>query len=176
MKELKKMILATPQEIDETEFREFIAEFRAANEKLVPYSINQRDFNFETLIQSLINESKGIDLADDWVPASTFFLIDNNNKILGATNIRHRLTEALKIEGGHIGYGIRPGQRSKGYGTKILKLALQKIKEMGINKILITCNKENTHSAKVITNNDGKLDSEISKDGRIVQRYWVEIT
>ncbi|MDO9576609.1 MAG: GNAT family N-acetyltransferase, partial [Candidatus Cloacimonadales bacterium] len=103
----------------------------------------------------------------------TLFLVDDAGKIYGAANIRHRLTENLKIEGGHIGYGIRPSQRGKGYGTKLLRLALQKIKELGIAKALITCDKENTHSAKVITNNGGRLDSEIAKDGRIVQRYWV---
>jgi predicted acetyltransferase len=166
--------LLEPQGINEAEFREFITEFRTANEKLVPYSINQRDFNFQKLIKSLQDESNGIGIQDDWVPTSTYFLVNNNNKILGATNIRHQLTENLKIEGGHIGYGIRPNQRGKGLGTLQLKLALQKIKEFGINKVLITCNKENTHSAKVITKNGGIFDSEIEKEDRIVQRYWVE--
>ncbi|MDO9577212.1 MAG: hypothetical protein Q7J16_04955, partial [Candidatus Cloacimonadales bacterium] len=54
------MKLLEPQEINESEFREFITEFRTANEKLVPYSIIQRDFNFQTFIKSLQDESQGI--------------------------------------------------------------------------------------------------------------------
>jgi predicted acetyltransferase len=168
------MRLLEPQHIKEAEFQEFISEFETAGEKLVPYSLNMKGLDFQTYIQSLIDESRGIEIAVNWVPASTFFLVDDHNKILGAVNIRHKLTENLEIEGGHIGYGIRPSQRSKGLGTLQLKLALHEARELGIDKVLITCSKDNTGSAKVIQNNGGKLDSEIMKEGRIVQRWWVK--
>jgi predicted acetyltransferase len=85
------------------------------------------------------------------------------------------LTENLRIEGGHIGYGIRPSARNQGCGTKILELALEKVREMGIKQVLVTCDKDNVHSARVIQKNGGKLDSEIEKDNKIIQRYWIEL-
>jgi len=168
------MKLIEPLEIDENEFNDFISEFKAANEKLVPYSIDQRDKDFQTYVRSLHDESMGIGISEKWVPASTYFLVDNKDKIYGAVNIRHRLTDNLRIEGGHVGYGIRPSVRNQGYGTMILELALEKIRGMNIRDVLVTCDIDNVGSAKVIQNNGGVLDSEVEKDGNTIQRYWIK--
>ena len=162
-------------EIDEIEFIEFVNEFKSANERFVPYSLNQKDKDFQTYIRRLQEESLGIDIPENWVPASTYFLVDETHKIFGAVNIRHRLTDNLMIEGGHVGYGIRPSVRNQGYGTKILKMALDILREMNVEDVLVTCDKDNIGSAKVIQNNGGKLDSEIEKDEAIIQRYWIKI-
>ena len=169
------MKLKNPVEIDEIEFIEFVNEFKSANERFVPYSLNQKDMDFQTYIRRLQEESLGIDIPENWVPASTYFLVDETHKIFGAVNIRHRLTDNLMIEGGHVGYGIRPSVRNQGYGTKILKMALDILREMNVEDVLVTCDKDNIGSAKVIQNNGGKLDSEIEKDEAIIQRYWIKI-
>ena len=52
--------------------------------------------------------------------------LQHHNRIIGAVNIRHSLTEHLFNAGGHIGYGIRPSERRKGYATKLLALSLEK--------------------------------------------------
>ena len=169
------MKLKDPVEIDEIEFIEFVNEFKSANERFVPYSLNQKDMDFQTYIRRLQEESLGIDIPENWVPASTYFLVDETHKIFGAVNIRHRLTDNLMIEGGHVGYGIRPSVRNQGYGTKILKMALDILREMNVEDVLVTCDKDNIGSAKVIQNNGGKLDSEIEKDEAIIQRYWIKI-
>jgi predicted acetyltransferase len=114
----------------------------------------------------------------DKVPANTFFAVrDHDKKIIGMVNIRHKLNEKLKIKGGYIGYSVRPSERRKGYATEILKLGLEKLKEMGINKVLVTCDKDNIGSAKTIQNNLGILKDElVDKDtGKIIQRYWIII-
>ncbi|MCD4817877.1 MAG: GNAT family N-acetyltransferase [Candidatus Cloacimonetes bacterium] len=85
------------------------------------------------------------------------------------------MIDKLRIEGGHIGYGIRPSARNQGYGTKILELALKKVSEIGIKKVLVTCDKQNIHSARIILKNGGKFDSEIEYNNKIVQRYWIEL-
>jgi predicted acetyltransferase len=167
--------LVTPKEITEEEFNAFIDEFKDSGEELVPYSLNPRGRNFQEYITSLCDEGMGKGISDTWVPASTYFLVDETSKIYGAVNIRHRLTEKLKVLGGHIGYGIRPSMRKKGYGTRILTLALEKIKELGVNKVLITCAKDNVGSALIIRNNGGKLDSEVEIDNIIRQRYWITL-
>ena len=120
-------------------------------------------------------QARGKGIPENWVPASTYFLVNNKGKIYGAVNVRHRLTKYLMIEGGHIGFGIRPSVRNQGYGTKILELTFDKVRQMGIKKVLITCYKDNVYSSRVIIKNGGILDSEIEKDNEIIQRFWIEL-
>ena len=97
-----------------------------------------------------------------------------DSKIVGTINIRYKLNDYLLRIGGHIGYGIRPSERCKGYATKMLALALEKCRELGIDKALVTCDKDNLGSAKTIINNGGVLENEYTEsDGNIVQRYWI---
>lgn len=115
------------------------------------------------------------DEADGKVPDSVFFLLDEDrDRLLGAVNIRHYLNEKLLIDGGHIGDGIRPSERRKGYATEMIRLALVECKRLGIDKVLITCDKDNIGSAKSIRKNGGILENEfVTSDGDIVQRYWI---
>src|SRR5699024_69328 len=100
----------------------------------------------------------------------------NEKRIIGAVNIRHQLTEVLFNSGGHIGYGIRPTERRKGYATKLLSLSLEKAQELGIKKVLVVCDKTNLGSLKVIRNNNGIVASDfVEDDGNIVQRFWIEL-
>jgi predicted acetyltransferase len=167
--------LINPSRIIEKEFVHFIAEFNEKNERLTPYSLEQGSLSFSQYIQSLNDEAKGRSLRENWVPATTFFLVNNEGVILGATNIRHKLTEALKSIGGHIGYGIRPSVRGAGYGSAILQLALIKAKNIGLQKVLLTCNKTNISSAKIILKNKGYLDSEETIGNEIIQRYLIKL-
>jgi predicted acetyltransferase len=111
---------------------------------------------------------------DDVVPAVTYFgMVDG--KIVGAINIRYRINERLALYGGHIGYGIRPSERRKGYASEMLRLALIKCRELGIERALVTCNKENIGSARTILKNGGVFEDEIENDGFVTQRYWIAI-
>ncbi len=116
--------------------------------------------------------------SEEMVPSETFFLIrENDNKLLGIINIRLALNERLLKRGGHIGYGVRPTERRKGYNTYQLKCALKFCKEKGIEKALITCHKDNIASAKCIQNSGGVLENEVVDplDGKVIQRYWVDV-
>lgn len=112
---------------------------------------------------------------DGRVPTSVFFLLDEErNRLLGAVDIRHYLNEFLLREGGHIGDGIRPSERRKGYGTEILRLALIECRKLGIERVLVTCYKDNVGSAKAIQKNGGVLENEyVNEDGKVDQRYWI---
>ena len=111
-----------------------------------------------------------------YVPSSLYYAYDEERDIMvGAVNIRHYLNENLLFDGGHIGDGVRPSERRKGYATKIISLALEECKKLGIDKVLITCNKDNIGSKKSIINNGGVLENEvIDSEGIVVQRYWIE--
>ena len=111
------------------------------------------------------------------VPDSVFFCLDiDRNRLVGAVNIRHYLTDFLLREGGHIGDGIRPNERRKGYATAMIKLALEECKKLGIKRVLLVCDKDNIGSAKSIINNGGVLENEfIDAEDKVVQRYWIDV-
>lgn len=95
---------------------------------------------------------------------------------MGAVNIRHELNDKLFNSGGHIGYGIRPGERHNGYGSEILRLSLEKTKELGITKVLIVCDAMNEPSRKVILRNGGIQDADyVESNGNVVERFWIDI-
>lgn len=156
------------------ELFEMMDEWTSANEKIIPWSIRRCDY------RDIDNYMKNLEVKDafgEYVEDSTYFLLDTDqNKFLGAVNIRHSLNEKLLKSGGHIGDGIRPSQRNKGYGTKIIALALEKCKALGIEKVLMTCDKTNVASARTIIKNGGKLENEVLCDEVIVQRYWIDNT
>ncbi len=111
-----------------------------------------------------------------YVPQSTYFCYDDSTqRMVGAVSIRHYLNDYLLHFGGHVGDGIRPSERNKGYGKAMIALALDKCKEMGLVRVLFVCDKVNVASAKIIVANGGELENEKMHDDRIVQRYWITI-
>lgn len=155
------------------QIKDMLDEWTASGEKIIPYAIRRLDYNdFEHYCENL--EVK--DARDGLVPDSTFFCLDEERNIMvGAVNIRHYLNEALLKNGGHIGDGVRPSERRKGIATKMISLALEECRKLGIDKVLMVCDKENIGSAKSIINNGGILENEITVDGIIEQRYWIEL-
>lgn len=112
-------------------------------------------------------------LKPERVGADFYWLVDVDEKrFIGEITIRHRLNEALALRGGHIGYVIRSDAWGKGYGTRMLAMALEKAKEMGLEKVLITCNDSNTASARVMEKNGCVLSDKVMTEGSLTRRYW----
>ncbi len=160
----------------EKQLGEMIDEWKADQEKNhtnhSPWAIFKNDWHdFDRYLNEL--EIKSADGRK--VPDSVFFLLDEErDRLLGAVNIRHYLNESLLREGGHIGDGIRPSERNKGYGTELVRLALEECRKLGINRVLMTCDKDNIASARTIVKNGGVLENEfVNSDGEIEQRYWI---
>ena len=151
---------------------EMMDEWCATGEKIVPYAIRKNDYHdFQYYLDNLqITEE-----VDGKVPDTTFFCLDvDRNIFVGAVNIRHYLTEEMLVNAGHIGDGIRPSERRKGYATAMIGLALIEAKKLGIHRVLMCCDKENIASAKSIINNGGILENEVVVNGVTEQRYWIE--
>ncbi len=148
-------------------------EWYACGEKIIPYAIRRLDYHdFENYSKNL----EVTDTSDGLVPDSTFFCLDEDRNIMvGAVNIRHYLNDSLLLNGGHIGDGVRPSERRKGIATEMIRLALSECKRLGIDKVLMVCDKENIGSAKSIINNGGVLENEVLVDGVTEQRYWIDI-
>lgn len=166
-----KLIKASDQY--RAQITDMLDEWHQTGEKIIPYAIRRTDYHdFDNYCENLEvkDETGGL------VPDSTFFCLDEDrNIIVGAVNIRHYLNDALLLNGGHIGDGVRPSERRKGYATGMIRLALDECRKLGIQKVLMVCDKENIASAKTILKNGGVLENEIDVDGVIEQRYWIEL-
>jgi predicted acetyltransferase len=158
------------------EYLSFYQEWKESEEKMILWVISKDPSDFEGMVQSILNNERGENLPVGWVPDSTFWLVEQQERILGVVNIRHSLTEKLAEAGGHIGYGIRPSERRKGYATKLLSLSLEKAKGLGIKRALIVCDAENLGSKRTILKNGGISDADfIEEDGNIINRFWIDL-
>ena len=112
----------------------------ANNTNHSPWVIFKNDpHDFDTYMKNLETKEE----TDTWVPDSVFFLLDTErNILLGAVNIRHWLKGELVRTGGHIGDGIWPSERRKGYATEMIRLALLECKKLGLDRVLMVCEKE----------------------------------
>lgn len=139
--------------------------------------ISDLEKNLTSFITKQINRSQGKDLPERFVAETVYWLVEND-EFIGRTVIRHELTETLLREGGHIGYAIKPSKRKKGYGREMLKLALLKAKELGLKKVLLTCNENNFGSKKIIESNGGTFQDRIFLQERKPWklRYWISLT
>ncbi len=111
------------------------------------------------------------------VASTTFFAVrPSDGRIVGTIDVRHRLNDFLRSYGGHIGYGVRPTERNKGYATQMLKLALAYARQIGLTKVMLACNRDNEASRRTILKCNGVLEREfLHTDGHIVQVYWITI-
>ena len=110
------------------------------------------------------------------VPSSTYLAVrEKDNYIVGMIDIRHYLNEYLTQVGGNIGYGVRKTERNKGYAKQMLKLALEKCKELKIKKVLITCDEDNIASEKVILSANAKLEDIRNVNGENKKRFWIDL-
>lgn len=171
---MKLELLRANNEMEE-QYYDFINEWENCGEEIVPYAARLLDMDYKSWLEHTYKMENKDTCPAHLVPAHTYFLVLENKRIVGAINIRHYLNDYLFNFGGHIGYGIRPSERKKGYAALMLSMALPIAKELGINKALITCDKNNAGSAKTIINNGGVLENEVIEDGEITQRYWIEL-
>lgn len=155
------------------EYLDMINEWSNTGERMIPFILRFDCSNFDSFLEEIHKLKTNRDLGENKVNSSTFLLVNNEGRVLGATNIRHELNEQLLKMGGHIGYGIRPSERKKGYASQLLSLALEKARSLEIRRVLVTCDKDNFGSARTILRNNGRLDSEDIVDGVAIQRYWI---
>lgn len=112
------------------------------------------------------------------VPGSTYFMIrESDDKIVGMFNLRHYLNDYLKKFGGHIGYGIRPSERRKGYAKIQLYFALLEAQKLGIDKVMVDCVNTNIGSEKTIQALGGVFDCEVVEEShnRTLRNYWINV-
>jgi len=166
------LYLRFPELQDEKEYLEYLKEWEDSS-KIIPFSSKLQGRDFKTFVEEIPLREQGLIDPEHRVPELVMFLVDEASNIYGVLSFRLKLNDHLLAYDGHIGYGIRPSQRGKGYGKLILKLALEIAKEREFEKVLITCNEENLRSEAVILSQGGKLENKVYKTDGYIKRYWI---
>jgi predicted acetyltransferase len=150
---------------------EFVAEGRDVELRTLPQHACFADF-----VDELADWSRGLRLQSGWAPESTFWLVDDE-WFIGKVEIRHRLTDTLRRRGGHVGYAIRPSARRRGHGRMAMWQALGPCRDLGLHKVLVTCDVTNEASRRIIVGCGGVLEDVVRLPDREVgtMRYWIDV-
>ncbi len=119
---------------------------------------------FDAWIRRLMNESIHC----------TYRWIVENGEVLGGIALRHGFTDFIKIAG-HIGYGIKPSARRRGFASWALEKMLAEAKNLGIKRVLLVCEADNRASAGMIESQGGVQENESDTPNPKVRRYWIEL-
>lgn len=171
---MKDLILRFPTLEDKEAWIEYYSEFLENNNNSDPLNYSKYK-NYEDFLIGIGKEECLIRTTSKTIPTSSYLLI-KENRIIGHIFIHHYIDlDVLRDYEGHIGYGIRPSKRNNGYGTKMLSLALEKCRDLSLEEVLISCDKENIPSSKVIEKNNGKLleESYIPEENAIFKKYKI---
>ncbi len=166
--------LIKPTALFKESYLEALKEFQ---EEKLPWVVNLNiaDLrnNFEKFIEAQLNKQT-LWTKDSPVDVTELWAILNETYV-GRISIRHKLNHDLEIMGGHIGYDTRPSYRGRGIATSMLRQALPIAKQLGISKVLITCDDNNLASIKIIEKNGGVLKDTkpLNEGGPLKRYYWI---
>jgi predicted acetyltransferase len=171
------VLLTAPDLCFEDAFRRYVDDYRRAGDatRLAKYAAGASDY--PAYIESLRLATTGKGLAEGHVAYSTFWLVDDGD-IVGIVRVRPQLTPKVEKNDGHIGYDVAPSKRNRGYGTALLRLALEEAKRLGLNRLIVTCETTNGASRRVIEKCGGRLLGEVfdEDDNRNVYRFEVAVS
>jgi predicted acetyltransferase len=124
-------------------------------------------------VQQVDDQRRGRHLRDGWVEG-TLLLAFAGEELVGRSSIRFALNDRLRELNGHIGYGVRPAHRRRGYATEILRQSLVVVRSVGVDRVRLTCDVGNVGSAAVIESCGGVLEDVATVEGETVRRYWID--
>jgi predicted acetyltransferase len=171
----REYALIRPADADRVDALAYKQEFLERGELICGSCLWLEYQDYEAWVRWLADSEAGR-VPEGRIGSTTYFTRRvSDGRIVGIVDIRHSLSPFLLERGGHIGYSVRPSERRKGVATAQLALALEKCRQMGIQRVLVTCDKENLGSARTIQKNGGVLENEVGEGKEVVQRYWIDI-
>ena len=156
---------------------EVLRELGAGDNRFSGTSFGRGECDLQTFLRQCRDTEDGRNLPSNKVPQSTYWLVNDGKQVVGIVRVRHRLNEHLLQYGGHIGYYVRPSERGNGYGRLALRLGLERLRRLGVDRALLTVNPTNIISQRVVLANGGFRDGQgvDPVSGEVVDRYWIDL-
>ncbi len=173
----QRIRLASSAEPTPADLEGMLKELGAGNRRFLGTTFGRGECDLTTFLQECRDGEDEKKIPANKVPQSIFWVVDGDSQAVGMVRVRHRLNERLLQYGGNIGYYIRPSERGKGYAKKALALALEKLRQIGAQRALLTVHPDNMASARVVLAAGG-VQAGQGKDpvsGEIVNRYWISL-
>ena len=173
-----KLFLLKPDLAYFDQYNGMMAEWCESGTQIAPWFLDAPFPDMEAFarfVRMLDSCEHGI-TAEGYASTSSYFVADETGRLVGAVSLRHYLTGEGFRSWGHIGYGIRPSERRKGYGAEALRLALEQAKVRNIRKVLIGVHEANTASRRTVEKCGGILENTVrlENDPEPVCRYWID--
>lgn len=175
---MNDFILIRPTSEYASQIIEYRQEFLDAGDSMDGTGPLRRFENPEEYIKICAEYEDPTTVPSHLVPATQFFFIrKSDNKLVGMIQIRHRFNDYLEKYAGHIGYSVRPSERRKGYAKEMLRMTLPFCREIGIDKVMITCIDGNIGSEKTILANGGVYEYTIHEpnENKDLKRFWITL-
>ena len=175
---MTNLILTIPTKSHETAIMDFRQEHIDRGERRINGSCGLFHYvNFDEWLE-LVRQTEKAETSPMKLPATTYISVrESDSKVIGTIQLRHYLNEEFEVKGyGHIGFGIRPSERQKGYAKEQLLLVLDEARKLNITKVMLGCYADNIASSKTIIACGGVFSHEIVEEGRISKVYWIDIS
>ena len=169
------IILKRPVKEYESRATAFKQEFIENGETTINGSelLDQMD-SYDEWLKSVTDNTSHDTVNPSWVVTDTYFAFDEDDNIVGIIDLRHELNDFLK-DFGNSGYSVRPSQRRKGYATEMLKLILERARQVGMDKLQLSVERSNEASVKTITKNGGEYERSFTFEGEEADVYMIHI-
>jgi predicted acetyltransferase len=130
---------------------------------------------FSAWVKRLADESDvSVPAAPGRVHADYWWIVEDDT-YLGCITLRHALNDFLLRAGGHVGYGVRPSARGRGLAAWALRSVLPRARELGLERLLLTCADDNRASARTIESVGGSLEDVRDTELGRTRRYWITL-
>ena len=174
----EKLLLLRPDEGNIGQYEDYRREFLKSGDSMDGTGPMRRFENSRDWLAHVRSYESMEALPEGKVLATQYLLFrESDGKLLGMLQLRHYLNDYLRRIAGHIGYSVRPSERRRGYAKRMLAMALDEARKLGLERVMISCFVGNEGSRRTILSNGGVFDSTVfdEEDGELLERYWITL-
>lgn len=173
-----ELFLVKPDLVYYEQYNDMIKEWINSGTQLAPWFLDKQFSTIESFEEfiRMLDQYENSNISNEYSSTTSYFVVDEDGCLVGAASLRHYLTIKGFNSWGHIGYGVRPSERGKGYATTVLKMVLSEAKKKHIYRVLVGAHEDNIASRRVIEKCGGVFDNivdDIDSDKKIC-RYWID--